>query len=399
MRSIHARPRERLSLAQARRVALAAQGFGKTAPPHEVRRGDVARTVRSLGLVQIDSVNVLVRSHYLPLYSRLGPYDRALLDAAAYDGRRRQLFEYWGHEASLLPVEHHPLLRWRMQRAQKNGDGVWGSVARFGKERAAYCREVLAEIAARGPLGVSDLATGGTRQGNWWGWSQGKVALEWLFWTGQVTTHSRRRFERVYDLPERVLPARVLAAATPAADAAQRDLLRIAIGALGVATDRDLRDYFRLPAADVKERIAELVDAHELLPVEVEGWRGRAYVAPSLRVPRRIEARAVLSPFDSLVWFRDRMQRLFDFHYRIEIYTPAHRRLHGYYVLPFLLAERLVARVDLKADREHGRLLVLNAHYEPWVDRRAIAIDLREELMQLGRWLDLDWSGRLVWRT
>jgi uncharacterized protein YcaQ len=176
-------------------------------------------------------------------------------------------------------------------------------------------------------------------------------------------------------------------------------LLRIAIGALGVATDRDLRDYFRLPAADVKERIAELVDAHELLQVEVEGWRGRAYVAPSLRVPRRIEARAVLSPFDSLVWFRDRMQRLFDFHYRIEIYTPAHRRLHGYYVLPFLLAERLVARVDLKADREHGRLLVLNAHYEPWVDRRAIAIDLREELMQLGRWLDLDWSGRLVWRT
>jgi uncharacterized protein YcaQ len=398
MRSIHAKPRERLSLAQARRVALAAQGFGKTTP-REVRRSDVARTVRSLGLVQIDSVNVLVRSHYLPLYSRLGPYDRTLLDAAAYDGRRRQLFEYWGHEASLLPVEQHPLLRWRMQRAQKNGDGVWGSVARFGKERAAYCREVLAEIAARGPLGVSDLATGGARQGSWWGWSQGKVALEWLFWTGQVTTHSRRRFERVYDLPERVLPARVLAAPTPATDAAQRDLLRIAIGALGVATDRDLRDYFRLPALDARQRIAELVDADELLPVEVEGWRGRAYVAPSLRVPRRIEARTVLSPFDSLVWFRDRMQRLFDFHYRIEIYTPAHKRLHGYYVLPFLLGERLVARVDLKADREHGQLLVLNTHYEPWVDRKAVAVELREELEQLARWLDLQWSGRLARRA
>jgi uncharacterized protein YcaQ len=398
MRNIHAKPRERLSLAQARRVALAAQGFGKGAPSREILRRDVARTVRGLGLVQIDSVNVLVRSHYLPVYSRLGPYDRKLLDTAAYDGRRRQLFEYWAHEASLVPVEHQPLLRWRMQRARQNGDGVWGGVARFGRDHAAFCRDVLAEVAERGPLGVSDLATGGRREGNWWGWSHGKVALEWLFWTGQVTTHSRRRFERIYDLTERVLPAGVLAAVTPATDAAQRDLLRIAVGALGVATDRDLRDYFRLPLADARARIAELVEAHELLPVQVEGWRGRAFVTPGLRVPRRIEARAVLSPFDSLVWFRDRMQRLFDFHYRIEIYTPAHRRLHGYYVLPFLLGERLVARVDLKADRERGRLLVLNSHFEPWVDRREVAAELREELARLARWLDLQWDGRLVSR-
>lgn len=360
----------------------------------DVQRRDVVRTVRGLGLVQIDSVNVLVRSHYLPLYSRLGPYDRDLLDAAAYEGRRRQLFEYWGHEASLVPVEHQPLLRWRMQRARNNGDGVWGGVARFGQEHAAFCREVLAEIAERGPLGVSDLATGGRRQGSWWGWSQGKVALEWLFWSGQVTTHSRRRFERIYDLPERVLPASVLAAATPADDEAQRDLLRIAMRALGVATDRDLRDYFRLPVADARARIAELIEAGEFLPIEVEEWGGRALVTPTLKVPRRIEARAVLSPFDSLVWFRDRMQRLFDFHYRIEIYTPAHKRLHGYYVLPFLLGERLVARVDLKADREHGRLLVLNTHYEPWVDRRTVAPELREELAQLSRWLELEWGGR-----
>jgi hypothetical protein len=226
MRGIHARPRESLSLAQARRVALAAQGLGKPSLSREVLRRDVARTVRGLGLVQIDSVNVLVRSHYLPLYSRLGPYDPQLLDAAAYGGRRRQLFEYWGHEASLVPVEYQPLLRWRMQRARKNGDGVWGGVARFGRERAAFCREVLAEIGERGPLGVSDLATGGRRQGSWWGWSQGKVALEWLFWTGQVTTHSRRRFERIYDLPERVLPAHVLATPTPAVDEAQRALYR-----------------------------------------------------------------------------------------------------------------------------------------------------------------------------
>ena len=398
MRSIHAKPRERLSAAQARRVALAAQGFGRTALPREALRRDVARTVRGLGLVQIDSVNVLVRSHYLPLYSRLGPYDPQLLDAAAYDGRRRQLFEYWGHEASLIPVEHQPLLRWRMQRARKNGDGVWGGVARFGREHAAFCREVLAEIAGRGPLGVSEIATGGKRAGHWWGWSRGKVALEWLFWTGQVTTHSRRRFERIYDLPERVLPAHVLAAPTPAADDAQRRLLRIAIGALGVATARDLRDYFRLPAVDASARIAELVEARELLPIAVEGWRATAYVTPGLVVPRRIEARTVLSPFDSLVWYRDRLQRLFEFHYRIEIYTPAHKRLHGYYVLPFLLGDRLVARVDLKADRANGRLLVLNTHYEPWTETRAVAEELRIELERLAGWLGLEWGGQLGFR-
>lgn len=376
-------------------MALSAQGFGKAAPAHDIRRRDVVGVARGLGVVQIDSVNVLVRSHYLPLYSRLGPYDQSLLDAAAYAGRRRQLFEYWGHEASLVPVEHQPLLRWRMQRARKNGDGVWGGVARFGREHGAFCREVLAEIATRGPLGVSDLAAGGRRRGDWWGWSQGKVALEWLFWSGQVTTHSRRRFERIYDLPERVLPASVLAAPTPAEPDAQRELLRIAMRALGVATDRDLRDYFRLPVADARARIAELVEARELLPVEVEGWGARAYVTPTLRIPRRIEARAVLSPFDSLVWFRDRLQRLFDFHYRIEIYTPAHKRRHGYYVLPFLLGERLVARVDLKADRENGRLRVLNTHYEPWVEPAAVATELKLELERLAGWLGLDWGGRL----
>jgi uncharacterized protein YcaQ len=397
MRRIHPRPRERLSSDQARRVALAAQGFGKAAPMAPVQRRDVARTVRGIGLLQIDSVNVLVRSHYLPLYSRLGPYDRQLLDDAAYDGRRRQLFEYWGHEASLIPVELQPLLRWRMQRAHKNGDGVWGSVARFGKEHASFCRDVLAQIVERGPLGVSDLATGGKRQGSWWGWSQGKVALEWLFWTGQVTTHSRRRFERLYDLPERVLPARVLSSSTPAADEAQRELLRIAIRAQGVATERDLRDYFRLPATDTKLRIAELVAARELLPVTVEGWRSPAYVTPDLVVPRRVDARALLSPFDSLVWFRDRLHRLFDFHYRIEIYTPAHKRLHGYYVLPFLLGDRLVARVDLKADRTNGRLLVPNVHFEPWAERVLVAGELDAELTRLAGWLGLDRDAR-DWR-
>jgi uncharacterized protein YcaQ len=382
------RPRVSLSLPEARRVALAAQGFGRPRPDRPLVRADVVRTVRALGLVQIDSVNVLVRSHYLPLFSRLGAYELPLLDEAAYGGRRRQLFEYWGHEASLIPVEHQPLLRWRMQRA-KNGDGLWGSVARFGRERAAFCDEVLAQVRARGPLGVSEIEAGGSRKGGWWGWSEGKMALEWLFWTGQVTTHSRRRFERVYDLAERVLPKSVVDAPTPAAADAQRQLVRLASSALGIATERDLRDYFRLAPADARARVAELVEARELQPVQVEGWKGTAYLGPQVRVPSRIEARALLSPFDSLVWFRDRLQRVFDFHYRIEIYTPAHKRVHGYYVLPFLLGERLVARVDLKADREQGKLRVIATHYEPRVDRREVNARLREELQLLARWLGL----------
>jgi uncharacterized protein len=385
---IERKPRESLSASEARRVALAAQGFVKDRPAREIRGADVVRTVRDLGLVQIDSVNVLVRSHYLPFYSRLGAYDPALLDAASA-GPRRPLFEYWGHEASLLPVEHHPLLRWRMDRA-RSGVGVWGGVARFGRDQAAFCTAVLRQIAERGPLGVSELTAGGERRkSGWWGWSHGKVALEWLFWTGQITTHSRRRFERVYDLTERVLPAAVLNLRTPPVAEAQRELLRIAMRALGVATERDLRDYFRLSTTDAKARIAELVAESELLPVTVEGWRATAFVSSSLRIPRQIQARALLSPFDSLIWERDRMQRLFDFHYRIEIYTPAHKRKHGYYVLPFLLGDRLVARVDLKADRAREKLLVIATHYEPWVKRGEIAAALHDELRLMARWLGL----------
>jgi uncharacterized protein YcaQ len=382
------RTRDSLSLPEARRVALAAQGFGRPRPDRDVVKADVVRTVRDLGLLQIDSVNVLVRSHYLPLFSRLGAYAMPLLDEAAYGGRRRQVFEYWGHEASLLPVACQPLFRWRMQRA-KNGDGTWGNIARVGRERATFCAEVLAEIRDRGPLGVSEIGTGDRHKGSWWGWSDGKIALEWLFWTGQVTTHSRRRFERVYDLTERVLPQAVVDAPTPAVEDAHRELLRIASMAMGVATERDLRDYFRLGPADAKARIAELVESRDLLPVQVEGWKGPSYMAAGARVPAGIDARALLSPFDSLVWFRDRLQRLFDFHYRIEIYTPAHKRIHGYYVLPFLLNERVVARVDLKSDRAAGKLRVIKTHYEPDVDRHAVDASLREELDLLARWLGL----------
>jgi len=382
------RPRESISLPEARRIALAAQGFARPRPAR-ASAADVVRTVRSLGLVQIDSVNVLVRSHYLPLYSRLGRYRAESLDHAAYGGHGRSLFEYWGHEASLLPIETQPKLRWRMERARR-GIGIWDTVHRFGHERAEVCAAVLDEIRTRGPIGVSDLRSGGRRRGGWWGWSEGKVALEWLFWTGQVSTHSRRRFERIYDLTERVLPGRVVDAPTPSTEDAQRELVRTAARALGVATERDLRDYFRLPVADAKARIAELVEARDLLPVAVEHWKQPAWFDPRARVPRRVEARALLSPFDSLVWERSRTERLFAFRYRLEIYTPARRREHGYYVLPFLLGDRLAARVDLKADRPRRALRVVAAHCEHWADPAATAGPLREELALLASWLGLE---------
>jgi uncharacterized protein YcaQ len=244
-------------------------------------------------------------------------------------------------------------------------------------------------IRDQGPVGASAIEAGEKRKGGWWGWSEAKLALEYLFWSGEVTTHSRRGFERIYDLTERALPRRIVAVETPATDVAQRELLRIASRALGVATERDLRDYFRLGPTDAKARIAELVESGDLIPVQVAGWKGPAYLAPRSKRPTVIEARALLSPFDSLVWFRDRLQRLFDFHYRIEIYTPAHKRVHGYYVLPFLLGDRLVARVDLKADRAAGKLRVIATHYEPGVDRREVAMHLREELQLLAQWLGL----------
>jgi uncharacterized protein len=377
-----------LSSAEARRIALAAQGFDSpksSAPPN---LGHVRRLIARLGLVQLDSVNVLVRSHYLPLFSRLGPYAVDLLDRAAYAGSRRTLFEYWAHEASLLPLGMHPLLRWRMERARR-GEGTWRHVAQFGKERRAFINSVLAEIRARGPLGVSELRQGGRGRGSWWGWSDGKVALEWLFWVGEITTVRRRNFERVYDLTERALPGAVLSMPTPTVADAHRELVRIAARALGVATERDLRDYFRLPAADAKARVAELVESGSLMPVTVEGWKQGAFLDPSARLPRRVAARALLSPFDSLIWERQRTERLFGFRYRLEIYTPAHKRTHGYYVLPFLLCEDLVARVDLKADRTQGTLRVIAVHAEAGVNLRAVAEALAGELGSMARWLGL----------
>ena len=376
-----------LSVAQARRIALAAQGFGgpRGAQPPGTRR--MLATVGRLGVLQIDSVNVLERAHYLPLFSRLGPYDRDRLDRSAWRAPRR-LFEYWGHEASLLPVELQPLLRWRMARA---GTDAWRGVRAVATEQPELVARVLDDVRERGPVPASGLAdeTRPKRSGPWWAWSDVKRALEWLFWSGQITSAWRRGFERWYDVPERVLPRAIVEAPTPEPADAQRELVRIAARALGIATESDLRDYFRLPLADARARVHELVEAGELERVAVEGWRAHALLHREARIPRRVSARALLVPFDPLVWERARTERLFGFRYRIEIYVPAPKRVHGYYVLPFLLGDRLVARVDLKAARAERSLLVQAAWAEPDAPPETAA-ELAAELALMAGWLGLE---------
>lgn len=383
---------ERVSLALARRIALAAQGFGGERPAAAGSR-ELGRTIARLGLHQIDSVNVLVRAHYLPAFSRLGPYDRGLLDRAAWGPRReRRLFEYWAHEASLLPLALHPLLRWRMAKAER-GEIGWDSLKAYAAERRAEAEAILARIRAEGPLAASDFEEGRSRSG-WWEWGDTKRALEWLFWAGLIATATRRAsFERVYDLTERAIPAAILALPTPAEADAQRALVARAAAALGIGTETDLRDYFRLKPEPARRAVAELAEEGVLIPVEVEGWARPAYLHRDARRPRRLSGQALVAPFDPLVWERSRTERLFGFRYRIEIYTPAEKRRHGYYVLPFLLGDRLVARVDLKADRKASRLLVQGVTFEP-----GAPVEARErldaELGLMAEWLELDSVGR-----
>ncbi|WP_185983984.1 winged helix-turn-helix domain-containing protein [Aureimonas mangrovi] len=370
--------------ALARRVALAAQGFG-TARPANVDRGHLARTIARLGLHQIDSVNVLARAHYLPAFSRLGAYDRTLLERAAW-GRpgERRLFEYWAHEASLLPLDLQPALRWRMARAER-GEAGYRSMRVFAGERRGEAMAILDRLRNEGPMAASDLGSG--RPG-WWEWSEAKVALEWLFYAGFVTTKTRRNsFERVYDLTERVIPAAILDRPSPSEADAHRALVERSARALGIATKPELRDYFRLGIPETRRAVSELVEEGTLEPIAVPGWPA-AFLHREARLPRRIEATALLAPFDPLVWERARAERLFGFRYRIEIYVPAHLRQHGYYVLPFLLGDRLVARVDLKADRATGCLSVKAIHLEPdALDGTREALD--GELERMRGWLGL----------
>ncbi|MBN9144046.1 MULTISPECIES: winged helix-turn-helix domain-containing protein [unclassified Novosphingobium] len=376
-----------LSLRDARRIALAAQGFGGRQSERPAA-GQMRRVLDRLGLFQIDSVNVLTRAHYLPAFSRIGPYDRADLEQAAWGARRhRRMFEYWAHEASLLPLDLHPLLRWRMARAER-GEIGYSALRRFATERREEAQLVLNRIAAEGPLTAADFENGASKSG-WWEWSQTKHALEWLFWSGQITTSTRRgSFARVYDLPERVLPQKILALPTPDAATAQQELIARSAMALGVATLADLRDYYRLKPDEADHAIAAQVDAGLLVPVRVEGWTQKAWMHRDARAPRKITGAALLAPFDPLIWERGRAERLFGFRYRIEIYVPQEKRAHGYYVLPFLMDEALVARVDLKADRAAGLLLAHRITLEPDAPAETM-VRLRAELERMASWLGL----------
>lgn len=381
--------REQLSKAEARRIALAAQGFGVPKPQRPLTMRDVQAVTNRLAQFQIDSINVVTWAHFMPLFSRLGPYDQGLLERAAYRWPRR-LFEYWGHAASLIDVSLQPLLRFRMQPGFRD---VWAGVERVAQQNADLIPFVRDEVAARGPISARDLEIAEERdRSNWgWNWSRVKTVLEWLFYVGEVTSAYRNsQFERVYDLPERVIPPSVLAKPTPTPQESVTGLVRRAAQALGIASESCLRDYFRTRPAMTRHAIATLVESGELIPVRVEDSASRPwYLWHQARVPRHVAARALLSPFDSMIFERARLERLFDFSYRIEIYVPEPKRVHGYYVYPFLLGEDFVARVDLKADRAGGVLRVNAAWMEPGYDSFDVATELTSELKLMAEWLGL----------
>jgi uncharacterized protein YcaQ len=374
-----------LSADEARRMALAAQGFTDRRPAGRVDRRHLRRVLDRVGVIQIDAVNVLVRSQELPLFSRLGSHPRTMIADATRDG---ELFEYWVHMASHVPSDHYPLFRWRMDSVRARG---WRMIKEMAARRDGFVDQVLDRIRDEGPVVAADISTREGRKGPWWDWDDAKTALEFLFETGQLAVTRRARdFARIYDLPERVLPAAVLAAPAPAEAAARKELLVRAARAQGVATLADLADYHRQRVPVCRPLVAELVEEGQLVPAQVEGWKQPAYVHPDAAVPRRVAGRALLSPFDSLVWNRDRTERVFGFRYRIEIYTPPPKRVYGYYVLPFLLDGQFVGRVDLKADRATGTLLVQAAHGEPETDPAHVAAELAGELAVMAQWLELD---------
>ncbi|HET9255126.1 MAG TPA: crosslink repair DNA glycosylase YcaQ family protein [Pseudonocardiaceae bacterium] len=386
----------RIGLDAARRTALAAQGFGDPRPAGPVTRRQLLRVLDRIRLLQLDSVAVLARAHYLPVFSRLGPYPKELLDDAAwaYPARRpRPLVEYWAHEASLVPVRDWPLLR---SGAKK--PGWWHSYGELADRSPRLVGAVLDAVAEHGPLsaGTLERELGGTVRagaGSWWNRTDTKRICEWLFGMGELTTGTRCGFERLYDLPERVLPPDVLTRRVGAEEGA-RELITRAATALGIATEPDLRDYYRLRPQRSRQAVSELVDAGVLEPVAVEGWPAPAYRHHDARTPRSITGAALLCPFDPLIWDRARTERLFGFRYRIGIYLPEHQRSHGYYVLPFLLDGQLVARVDLKADRAAGVLRVLGAFTEPWIaEGSQVVAELARVLREMADWLELEGIG------
>jgi uncharacterized protein len=375
-----------LSAQHARRIAVTAMGFGRPRPAEGVRRDvrHLRRVLDTVDIVQLDSVNVLARAHELPFWSRLGHHDRAARDAWLW--RSREAYEGWIHVASISAVDVWPLLAHRRAAARP-----WSRVSEVIHQDPGYLERVLEEVARHGPCSVRDLEDPGVRTGPWWGMPPGRVALDYLATRGDLTVHHRTpTFLTVYDLTERVIPAGVREAEVPPRDRAVRRLLLRAARAHGIGTAADLADHHRLRLAEARQGLAELAAAGDLEEVRVRGWGTEpVYRHPAASAARRFPARTLLSPFDPVVWFRERAERLFDFHYRIEIYVPEDRRLHGYYVLPFLLGEELVARVDLKADRASGRLLVRGAFHEDGADRARVARELAAELTELGAWLEV----------
>jgi uncharacterized protein YcaQ len=371
------------SNAEARRIALGAQGFADRRPAGRVDRRHLRRVFDRIGLIQIDSVNVLARSQELTLFARLGPHPRTLISDATRDG---ELFEYWVHEASFVPTDQYHLHRWRMREPYP-----WPSFRRRLEQQRDYVEQVYQRIVDDGPLVAGDLEARVGKKGTWWDHDDGKTALEALFYVGRITARRRPQdFARVYDLPERMLPASALARPALPEPEARKEALVLAAKYHGIGTLKDLADYHRLAPSRCKQALAELVEEGRLLPVTVGQWDRPAYLHPEARIPRRIDARALLSPFDPVVWTRDRALRMFDFHYRIEIYTPAPKRQYGYYVLPFLLGDELVGRVDLKADRTNGALLVQSAWSEPGKDEREVVAEMIGELHLVAAWLELD---------
>ena len=373
---------ESISKSQARRIALAAQGFADLRPAGRVDRRHLRKTMGRLQLLQLDSVPVVIRTQYMPLFSRLGPYRADLLDEIAYEAD--EWFEAWSHEASLLPVEMEPWLRWSKQRA-RDGE-TWGRLHTLAQKDPGYIESVLAEVKSRGPLVAGELSDPRPRSGSWWGSrSGGSVALDWLFRIGALGVRRGKGFVKQFDLLERIVPAAIRARPTPSLESSLDELLLRSASAHGIATADCLVDYFRLPIRPAKARLASLVEDGKLIACNVDGWRNAIYRHPASKMPRAIKTAALLSPFDPLVWNRKRIDGLFGFDYRIEIYTPAKKRKYGYYVLPFLLGDRLVARFDLKTDRQSGTLRVLAAHLEADASMTEIASAAALELGELAR--------------
>lgn len=381
-----------IAIGEARRIACAAQGFGVARPAGTVNAKHVTNVFDALGVIQIDSVNVLVRSQELPLFARLGAHKRtAIADAT----KRGKIFEYWAHEAAHIPVAMQPLFRFKMDAARRADSTASRWLTRFYAENKSFVEKIYRRVVNDGPMSARNLSVRKTPKGTWWDWDESKIALEYLFLTGRLMSRERGSdFARIYDTPERVLPAAILAMPTPTEHDARSALLLRAAASMGVATAFDLADYFRQKLVVVRPLINELVEAGELRKVKVEGWNEPAYLSRGAKLPSQISAVALLSPFDSLVWCRPRNERLFNFHYRIEIYTPQPKRKFGYYVLPLMINGDIVGRVDLKADRATKTLRVNGAFAEPALSRgdprTATARHLAGELVEMAQWLDLD---------